>query len=117
VVLSKGYTKAYGFRGDGVIVYNSSRQIINQYMAIKRYPATFTQREVFYELSDELALDDSNGALAYVLGNVDGQPFNNLYQLNGVRYFRNGETEVYSVQWNIDTVTDKVITILFVRIT
>ena len=102
--------------GDGSITYNSSRQIINEYMSIKRYPATFTQREVFYELRDELALADNNGALAYVLGNVDGQPFNNIYQLNGVRYFRNGETDVYHVQWNQDTQTGKVITILFTRI-
>lgn len=85
-------------------------------MAIKRYPATFTQREVFYELRDELALADENGALSYVLGNVDGQPFNNIYQLNGVRYFRNDEVVVYQVQWNQDIPTDKVITVLFTRI-
>lgn len=101
---------------DGVIEYNSSRQIINEYMAIKRYPATLTQREVFYLLRDELALADENGALSYVLGNVDGQPFNNLYQLNGVRYFRNDEVGVYQVQWNQDIPTGKTITVLFTRI-
>lgn len=101
---------------DGVIEYNSSRQIINEYMGIKRYPATFTQREVFYELRDELALADENGALSYVLGNVDGQPFNNIYQLNGVRYFRNGEVGVYQVQWNQYVATGKIITVLFTRI-
>ncbi len=85
-------------------------------MAIIHYPATFTQRAVFYELRDKLALADENGALAYVLGNVDGQPFNNIYQLNGVRYFRNGETGVFQVQWNQDVQTGKNITILFVRI-
>jgi hypothetical protein len=116
VILSKGYTKAYGFRGDGSITYKASRTIINAYVEIKRYPATFTQREVFYGLRDELALADENGALAYVLGNVDGQPFNNIYQLNGVRYFRNGETDVLHVQWNQDVATGKVITILFTRI-
>lgn len=101
---------------DGSITYKASRTIINAYMEIKHYPATFTQREVFYGLRDELALADENGALAYVLGNVDGQPFNNIYQLNGVRYFRNGETDVLHVQWNQDVATGKVITILFTRI-
>ena len=85
-------------------------------MDIKRYPATFTQRQVFYGLRDELALADENGALSYVLGNVDGQPFNNIYQLNGVRYFRNGEVGVYQVQWNQDIPTGKTITVLFTRI-
>jgi hypothetical protein len=67
-------------------------------------------------LRDELALADENGALAYVLGNVDGQPFNNIYQLNGVRYFRNGEVGIYQVQWNQDVATGKNITVLFIRI-
>ena len=71
---------------------------------------------MFYELRDYLALADENGAMAYVLGNVDGVTFNNIYQVNGVRYFRNGETGVYSVQWNVDTVTDKEISIFFVKL-
>lgn len=114
MVLSKGYTKSYGFRGDGSITY---KRVITQnaVMALK-FPKTYTQRQVFYELRDYSALTDKNGALSYVLGNVDGVTFNNLYQLNGVRYFRNGEQDVYHVQWNIETVTDKEITIFFVKL-
>lgn len=84
-------------------------------MAIKRYPATFTQREVFYELRDELALADDNGVAAFVLGNVDSVPFNYIYQMDGVKYFQNNGSNVYQVQWNQDVETGKVITILFVR--
>ena len=101
---------------DGSKIYKASRTIINEYVEIKRYPATDTQREVFYGLSDVLALKDKNGAIAFVLGNVDGVPFNNLYQMNGIRYFKNNGENVYQVQWNQNTPTGKTITILFTRI-
>ena len=67
-------------------------------------------------MRDKYALADSNGALAYVIGNVNGTPFNNIYQNNGVRYFRNDSSIVYQVQWNQDIATGKVITILFSKI-
>ena len=104
----------FSIMADGSIIY---KRVITQntVMALK-FPKTYTQRQVFYDLRDYSALADENGALNYVLGNVDGVTFNNIYQLNGVRYFRNGEQDVYHVQWNVENVTDKEITIFFVKV-
>lgn len=80
------------------------------------FNSSYTQRQVFYELKDHgVLITDDNEALAYVIGNLNGTPFNNIYQKNGTRYFRQDNTIIGGVTWNSDDVINSEIRILYVK--
>jgi hypothetical protein len=90
VVLSKGYTKAYGFRGDGSITYTSSATN-RMYPIIERFVRFLTPNQTvdFHVYDSKMYLLAESGSYATATFNLfmistGASSDRNIYKINGV---------------------------------
>lgn len=67
-------------------------------------------------MTDKKIMKDINNTIVYVCGQINDGSFDNIYQTNGIRYFRAGTANVAAVAWNNETATGYTIKIFYIKI-
>lgn len=94
----------------------AEQTVRNTYMDCFHFDGNRTQAQLYELLTSKGIINDTDNTTICVVGNVNGESFNNILQSNNVRYLRRDSNNIYNISKTSTTSVNAPINIIYLKL-